>query len=183
MPLVALALVIVAALALLGIHIGTVAATAANLSGGSDSVQLPTMSGQTIIPTNPSTWPSGDKLWNVARAIAHAEGYDVLVNGQPSNPARLNNPGDISDGVMTYGSEFHSGSNITKFPDAATGWAWLYGKLNNIKQGNSTVYDPSYSWREIGAKWAPPNAEVWAANVANYLGVDPDSAFGDYVNA
>src|SRR6266403_1907032 len=64
------------------------------------------------ITFDPATWPSGDRVWNVCRAIAHAEGADV----EGSNPDRLNNPGDISDGALTYGFEFHSGSSLTTFP-------------------------------------------------------------------
>lgn len=133
---------------------------------------------QHIEPTNVATWPNGDRIWDCCRAIAYAEGYNVA----GSNPARLNNPGDLSDGMDTFGSEFHSGSNITKFPTATTGWSWLYAKLKRAAYGQSQVYDPSMSWREIGAIWAPPNAEVWAANVARNLGVDPDTSLGDYVN-
>lgn len=134
---------------------------------------------QHIVSTAPSTWPTGDKLWDCCRAIAYAEGYNVA----NAVPARLNNPGDLSDGAAMYGSEPHSGSSVTTFPDAVTGWTWLYAKLQNIAAGRSAVYDASMSWREIGAKWAPPNAEVWATNVAARLGVDPDSSLGDYVNA
>lgn len=134
---------------------------------------------QHIVASDPSTWPTGNRIWDCCRAIAVAEGYNVV----GSNPANLNNPGDISDGASTYGSEFHSGSSITKFPDAVTGWQWLYTKLNNAANGKSTVYDPSMSWNEIGAIWAPPNATVWAANVARQLGVDVDSSLGDYVTS
>jgi hypothetical protein len=132
-----------------------------------------------IEPTDPSTWPTGDNIWNVCVAIAFAEGYNV----PNSNPARLNNPGDISDGASTYGSEFHSGSNITKFPNAETGWGWLYAKLRNISLGGSAVYQKDWTFTQIGKKWAPPNAEVWSGNVAAQLGVDPDSRFSDYLNS
>lgn len=133
---------------------------------------------QHIVPTDQRTWPSGNRVWDVARAVAIAEGYNVA----GSNPSRLNNPGDISDGRDTYGSESHSGSQVTVFPDAVTGWQWLYTKIKRAASGGSNTYDPSMSWREIGALWAPPNAEVWASNVANALGVDSDSSLGDYVN-
>jgi hypothetical protein len=132
-----------------------------------------------IEATNPATWPTGDNLWNVCVAIAFAEGYNVA----NSNPARLNNPGDISDGASTYGSEFHSGSNITHFPNPETGWGWLYAKLRNISIGGSAVYQPDWTFNQIGQKWAPPNWKVWAANVAAQLGVDADTRFSDYVNS
>jgi len=134
---------------------------------------------QHVIADDPRTWPSGNRVWDCCRAIAYAEGYNV----PNSVPARLNNPGDISDGSSTFGNEFHSGSHVTTFPDANTGWSWLYTKISRAANGNSSVYDPSMSWREIGAKWAPPNAEVWASNVAGALGVDADSSLGDYINA
>lgn len=171
-----LALVLIAAF---GLYEGTVVAVSAQMSATDNvsSENAPAI-GQHIEPTNPLTWPSGNRVWDCCRAIAYAEGYNVA----GSNPARLNNPGDISDGVPPYKSEYHSGSNITVFPDANTGWQWLYTKVNRAASGNSSTYDPSQSWREIGALWAPPNAEVWASNVARNLGVDPDSSLGDYIN-
>lgn len=132
---------------------------------------------QQIVPTNPSTWPSGDRIWDCCRAIAFAEGYNVA----GSVPARLNNPGDLSDGMQTFGSEFHSGSNVTKFPTAVTGWTWLYAKLRNAITGVSSVYSGDMSWRDIGRKWAG-NSDAWTNNVTTALGVSPDSTLNDYVN-
>jgi hypothetical protein len=176
-PLLLIAVLIIVAF---GLYEGTSMiqpAYAAAPDDNVDSEQAPPIM-QHIEPTNPNTWPSGDRIWNCCRAIAYAEGYNVA----GSNPARLNNPGDISDGRAVYSSEFHSGSSITTFPDANTGWQWLYTKVARAASGESRVYDPSMSWREIGAIWAPPNAEVWASNVAGHLGVDPDSSLGDYIN-
>jgi hypothetical protein len=70
-----------------------------------------------MITSDRSTWPTGDRIWDVARAIATAEGYDH----PESNPFRLNNPGDISDCYLQFGGEQHSGSNVTRFPDPETG--------------------------------------------------------------
>src|SRR5882724_6192523 len=98
-----------------------------------------------------STWPSGDLVWNVCRAIARAEGANV----QGDNPDRLNNPGDISDGAATYGSENHSGSSVTKFPDKQTGWKWLYDKINNaFVMGQSHKYSPNMTWTQVAQVWA-----------------------------
>lgn len=130
-----------------------------------------------IVPTDPTTWPSGDRIWDCCRAIAFAEGYNVA----GSVPARLNNPGDLSDGMNEFGSEFHSGSNVTKFPTASTGWAWLYAKLRNTATGQSSVYSGDMSWREIGVKWAG-NSAAWSNNVASALGVNVDSSLNDYLN-
>jgi hypothetical protein len=130
------------------------------------------------ITNDPSTWPSGDVIWNVAQAIALAEGYNVA----GSNPYRLNNPGDISDGASQFGSESHSGSNVTHFPDAQTGWTWLYGKLQNAASGASKVYHPAMTWKQFAQTWAS-DWQDWLNNVTATLGVDPNSTFGDYVNA
>jgi hypothetical protein len=135
-----------------------------------------------MITADRSTWPTATpdrpnaKLWQVAHAIAIAEGYY-----QPdSNLFRLNNPGDISDGYLTFGGEHHSGSNVTHFPDALTGWQWLYDKLNRIAQGKSSVYSPEMTWRELGEKWAGDSKD-WVANVTRELEVDPQFSFGSYI--
>ena len=130
-----------------------------------------------MITTDRSTWPSGDRIWAIAQAIALAEGYNVV----GSNPFRLNNPGDISDGYMRFGGEQHSGSNVTHFPNAGIGWQWLYDKLNRIAQGKSSVYSPEMTWQELGEKWAGDSVD-WVKNVTQELGVDPQFSFGSYLN-
>lgn len=128
------------------------------------------------ITTDYGTWPSGDAIWDICRAIAKAEGYDT--NGAAF---RLNNPGDISDGAKLYGSQFHDGSNITKFPDAATGWNWLYSKVSNHIFGKSDVYPAEWTITQFAhkyaAKWQP-----WKTIVGKELSVDPDNTtFSQYV--
>lgn len=130
------------------------------------------------ITNDRDTWPTGDKIWNIAQAIAIAEGADIA----GSNPDRLNNPGDISDGAKTFGSEFHSGSNVTHFPDKATGWNWLYDKLKNISTNSSSVYSPDMTWTQIAQKWAG-NWQAWQENVTHDLGVGTNSTFADYINS
>jgi hypothetical protein len=148
-------------------------------SSPSNSSDLTGMEMETAMITHdPNTWPSGDLIWNIARAIAVAEGANVA----GSNPDRLNNPGDISDGAKTYGSEFHTGSNVTHFPTKEIGWQWLYDKLQNIANGNSQSYSPDWTWKQIAQRWAG-NWQAWAANVARELGVDENSTFGDYANS
>src|SRR5689334_21454478 len=52
-----------------------------------------------INPQDKSTWPHGDKIWNLCRAVAVAEGY-----GPPNNvPTLANNPGDLGLGDIGYG--------------------------------------------------------------------------------
>lgn len=127
------------------------------------------------ITNNPATWPSGDLVWRICQAIAIAEGANVA----GSNPDRLNNPGDISDGGSTYPQESHSGSNVTVFPTKEIGWSWLYEKVERAVNGNSSVYLPSMTWNEIAQKWAG-NWQAWVNNVTSYLGVDPNSTLSQF---
>ena len=123
-----------------------------------------------VITNDRSTWPTGDRIWQIAQAIAIAEGYNLPT----SNPFRLNNPGDISDGFMEFGGEPHSGSDVTRFPDAQTGWQWLYDKLSRIAQGKSAVYSPQMTWVQLAQKWAG-NWQNWVGNVTTELNVQPNS--------
>jgi hypothetical protein len=128
------------------------------------------------ITSDQSTWPTGDKIWDVCRAIAIAEGANV----SGSNPDRLNNPGDISDGSLTYGFEVHSGSSVTKFPDKNTGWLELYTKIQNaFVTGSSLVYSPDMTWTQFSQKYAG-DSQAWLNNVVSELGVLPDNRVGDY---
>lgn len=128
-----------------------------------------------MITNDPTTWPSGDSIWEVCHAIATAEGAYKA----GSNPDRLNNPGDLSDGAALFGSEHHSGSDVTKFPSKEIGWQYLYEKIQRIQEGHSKVYSASMTWTQIAQKWAG-DWQDWVKNVCNYLGVDQDSTFGDY---
>jgi hypothetical protein len=130
-----------------------------------------------IVPTDPDTWPSGDAIWDVARAIAHQEGYGVSMQNAPT---RNNNPGDISDGFSQFGGE-NLDSKITHFPDPQTGWNWLYNKLKNVHDGRSHVFSNDMTWATFGTKYASdPN---WANGMTRYLGVSPNDRVGDYWNA
>lgn len=123
-----------------------------------------------------STWPTGDRIWDVCRAIATAEGANIA----GSNPDRLNNPGDISDGSLTYGFELHSGSAVTKFPDKQTGWQWLYKKIkSDLVDGTSVVYSPDMTWAQFAQKYAG-DWQNWLNNVTSQLGVNADARAGDY---
>lgn len=131
-----------------------------------------------VIDSSMDTWPQGDSIWDICRAIAKAEGYDVAT----AAPYLLNNPGDISDGAETFGSEQHSGSSVTHFPDAATGWNWLYQKIKNHIDGKSKVYPASWTITQFSKKYAVPYTGNWKTIVGKELGVDPDTnSFKDYV--
>ena len=135
------------------------------------------MSGTTQITNDPATWPTGDRVWDICRAIAFAEGAHRA--GQ--NPDVLNNPGDLSDGAETFGFQEHSGSRVTTFPDKATGWGWLRDKVNNIVTGQSKTYSVSDTWQQVAQKWAG-DWRNWLKNVTRELDVSPQSTPADYVN-
>jgi len=134
------------------------------------------------ITNDPSTWPGGDVLWNVAQAIAWAEGANVA----GSAPDRFNNPGDLSKGdehgqnVSGY-TTLPDGENLIIFVTKTDGWTALYTKLQAIDRGTSSVYSGDESWYQIGQSYAG-NSATWAENVASQLGVDPNSTFNAYVD-
>lgn len=132
------------------------------------------------ITSDPSTWPTGDKVWDVCRAIALAEG----ANQPGSAPDRYNNPGDLSQGdehgqaVAGY-VNLPDGETLIEFATKNGGWQALYTKINNIRLGISLTFRPSYTWTQIAAKYAG-NSAAWVSNVTNELGVSPSDTFGSY---
>ncbi len=132
-----------------------------------------------IITADPASWPKQDRIWLLCCAVAHAEGYQ---RGFGTVPFDSNNPGDLSDGAKIFGSQRHSGSDVTQFPTAEIGWQWLRDKWVRIVNGESRVYSASWSFRQIAHEWAG-DSEPWLKNVTDYLGVAPDSIPADYVKA
>jgi len=131
-----------------------------------------------IVASDADTWPGGNAVWEVARAIARAEGY-----GKPGvPPTNLHNPGDISDGADSFGYEQHSGSKVTKFPDDTTGWNWLFTKLDNVRTGKSKVFSNNMTWTQFAQKYAG-NWQSWVNNVTRELSVAPTDRVGDYWSA
>jgi hypothetical protein len=137
-------------------------------------------SAEMITPSDRNSWPAGDKVWQLAQAIAKAEGYGV---SDGNGPTRNHNPGDISDGANTYGHDpLITDSKVTTFPDDATGWQWLYHKLKNILDGGSHVYSPSMTFLEFAQKYAGSYVD-WARNVTNDLGVSQSTRLADWYSA
>ncbi len=134
------------------------------------------------ITQEPETWPAGDRIWDICRAVALAEGYNL---GPGHAPFDLNNPGDLSPGdeagFATAGpSQFHGGSQVIHFATAHDGWQALYQKFSNIASGRSSVYSAEMSWEQIAALYAGDSAN-WVRNVTETLGVDPGASLSDYV--
>ncbi len=133
-----------------------------------------------IDPSDRSTWPAGDRVWQLAQAIAVAEGYGA---SDTNGPTRNHNPGDISDGAATFGNDpAIKDSRVTTFPDDATGWKWLYHKLENILAGGSKVYSPSMTFLQFAQKYAGDSAN-WVRNVTNDLSVDQNQTLSAWYQA
>lgn len=108
----------------------------------------------------------------LANAIAKAEGAD------PAN----NNPGDLTTG------DFSSDNVVGVFNSAGVavvdtlenGWSALKNKLQNIVDGNSSVYNLNMTIQEFADKFTGgDNADSWAQSVANDLGVSTDTTLAD----
>jgi len=100
-----------------------------------------------------------------SEAIATAEGF--FING--SRPQRNNNPGDIM-----------VGGQYVVYSSTADGWQALYGQVYKMFFGGSIYYNSSMTISEVAYYYAdggndPTGASNWAENVANYLGVTPDT--------
>lgn len=133
------------------------------------------------ITSDPSTWPTGDNIWTICRAIAIAEGANV----PGDTPDALNNPGDLSKGdewgqeVNGYGG---AQGNIIEFANKKAGWTALYDKVQNIVNGGSSVYCQNWTIAQIAAKWTVTCSGNWANNVASELGVGTTSTFEEIAN-
>jgi hypothetical protein len=131
------------------------------------------------ITNDPGTWPSGDRIWDVCRAIAIAEGANVA----GSVPDRANNPGDLSKGDE-HGQSFNgytalSDELLINFASKNAGWQALYNKINRIVLGQSSVYSLSMTWTQLAQKYAG-NSTAWANNVTQQLGVKVTDTIGAY---
>ena len=132
------------------------------------------------ITADRATWPTGDRVWDVCRAVALAEGANV----EGSAPDRNNNPGDLSRGdehgqaVAGYVT-LDDGEDAIIFETKAGGWQALYTKFNNIRLGISKAYSPKMTWQNIAAIYAGDSAD-WVANVTRELGVQPTDTYGSY---
>ena len=113
-------------------------------------------------------------IQDLATAIMKAEGGDV----SGSVPNRANNPGDLKLGDLGQGTI----NGVTVFPDFATGFAALQKQVGSMVDGSSKYYDPSQTLADVGNTYSggDPN---WAKNVANFLGVTPDTTLGDAAKA
>ena len=98
---------------------------------------------------------------SLSSAIAYAEG---------ANPA-YNNPGDLKLGDVGYGV---APNGVTIFSSLQDGANALQNQVNLMLSGNSAYYDPNQTIEQASSIYAngDPN---WAANVAQFLGVTPQT--------
>lgn len=124
-----------------------------------------------ILPVAPST-----VVQKIAKAIAKAEGFYV----KGSLPQRANNPGDLEEGDIGYGTI----NGKTKFPSASQGWIRLYSQVEAMLDNSSRVYGPTWTIQDVaneyvsGQQSPTTDSTEWAQNVADTLGVDVDTQIG-----
>lgn len=147
---------------------------------GAPVVQVPSL----IDPFNRETWPQGDRIWDLAHAIAVAEGYGAGQNV----PTNFRNPGDLGPDDTGYPGEYHAGSTVSRIPTHEQGWQFLYGKLANIFAGKSRTYFPSMTFLNMAQKYAG-NWQNWVINVTTelhrqgYTGVQPLTTLQSWYNS
>lgn len=117
--------------------------------------------------------PIPDIVRRFSEAIATAEGF--FVDGSLSQ--RNNNPGDIM-----------AGGQFVAYKSISEGWQALYDQVYMMFYGGSSYYNPSMTIRQVGYLYAdgqhdPTGAANWAQNVANVMGVSPDTTLNSLKGA
>src|SRR5208282_5757931 len=119
--------------------------------------------GQTTLPAPTGTLtPAAQQQW--ISGISEAEGYNV----PGSIPQQANNPGDLKNGDIGYGTI----NGITIYPSAEAGTAALANQVNNFYTpppgGN---YNPDMPLDQIASVYTGnDNAASWANTVSQSLG-------------
>jgi hypothetical protein len=123
-----------------------------------------------------STLPQLPGLSPLGNAIANAEGFNV----PGSIPNTLNNPGDIQD----------SNGNFLNFNTLTDGASYLQNMINGWFSGSSSLYNPSMTLQQTANTYVNGNSNTqtqgstnWANNVAQALGLTPNSTLGQAQNA
>lgn len=116
--------------------------------------------------------PGNDFISALSTAIANAEG---------SNPD-INNPGDLTTGDVPaeQTTGVFNSAGVAIIDTIENGWTALRNKLENIFNGNSSVYSPDMTISEFAQTYTGgDNADGWAQSVADSLGVTPDTTLAD----
>ena len=110
-----------------------------------------------------------------AVAIAYAEGF--YING--SRPQRNNNPGDLTVDIIGRGVGFDGPFVVYSTPN--DGWEALRAQVGKIINNTSSIYNSNMTIAEIAQRYTTTEQSSWALNVANKLGVSPDTRIGDLI--
>jgi hypothetical protein len=100
-----------------------------------------------------------------AEAIAWAEGFYSI----GSRPQRNHNPGDLTRDLTGTGVA-KDGMYVVYATDA-DGWEALYKQVRMMFNNTSSIYNDAMNILEVARKYTTTDQEVWAANVAQRLGV------------
>lgn len=104
-----------------------------------------------------------------ATAIAYAEGF--YVNG--SRPQRNNNPGDLT--VDTTGRGIGKDGPFIIYRTVDDGWDALRQQVRLILTNTSHIYNTDMTIQDVANQYTATDQSAWALNVANRLGVSPDT--------
>jgi hypothetical protein len=104
-----------------------------------------------------------------ATAIAYAEGF--YVNG--SRPQRNHNPGDLT--IDTNGMATGRDGPFVVYGNVEDGWDALRQQVKLILTNTSHVYNTDMTIQDVANKYTATDQSAWALNVANKLGVSPDT--------
>lgn len=118
------------------------------------------------------------KLDNVARAIAHAEGFGV----KRAVPTRYHNPGDMKALRTQHypGQVGLSRNHYVIFKNDAAGFAALKGLLTKIAQGRAKRYGTNPTILQMSKTYAS-GWRIWSKNVCKHLNTDPSTRLRDYI--
>lgn len=109
----------------------------------------------------------------LAEAIARAEGFYVA----GSRPARNHNPGDMTADLI--GRSIGKDGSFVQYSNDGDGWLNLYAQINAWLNGTSKHATAQSTIADIANFYTDTEREIWANNVANYLGVDTSTPIGE----
>ena len=114
----------------------------------------------------------GSVTVRIAQAIAAAEGFGV----EGARPTRNHNPGDMTADLI--GRSIDKDGAFVVYANDEDGWANLYAQVNAWLDGTSRHAGPQSTIFDISRFYTTTEQDVWAANVADVLGVDLDTPIG-----
>lgn len=118
-------------------------------------------------------------LTPLAQSIANAEGFGASANNIPT---LANNPGDLENGDVGYGTITASGGNqITVYGSLAEGAQALENQVAKIFNGTSAYYSPDMSLSDFGTTYSGGNTN-YGTTLANSLGVSPSTTLAQVQN-